>query len=264
MHPMLNVAISAAREAGNIIVRYSDKIDRLKISTKSRNDLVSEVDRMAEDVILETIRSAYPNHAILAEESGTHEGVGNETNVTWIVDPLDGTTNFLHGIPHYAVSIAIMVNAVLEHAVIFDPNRNELFNASRGRGAQLDGRRIRVTGTTRLEETLLATGFPFRDFTNYRAWMRSFGTLLPRTRGIRRAGSAALDLAWVAAGRYDGYWEWGLHQWDIAAGVLLVQEAGGLVSDVDGKQSFLESGNIICGTPVIYEKMLAIVQDRQP
>ena len=257
---MLNVAISAAREAGNIIVRYSDKIDRLKVDTKSRNDLVSEVDQMAEEIIIEAIRASYPEHNILAEESGNHQGSRSDTNITWIVDPLDGTTNFLHGVPHYAVSIGILMNNVLEHGVIFDPTRNELYHASRGRGAKLDGRRIRVTGATRLQDTLLATGFPFRDFTNYPQWMKSFAALLPRTRGIRRAGSAALDLAWVAAGRYDGYWELGLNTWDIAAGALLVQEAGGQVSDVDGKQTFLGNGHIICGTPTIYEKMLAVVQ----
>jgi myo-inositol-1(or 4)-monophosphatase len=257
---MLNVAISAAREAGNIIVRYSDRIDRLEIKAKSRNDLVSEVDRMAEDTIIEMIRSTYPEHAILAEESGDHPGSQKSPKITWIIDPLDGTTNFLHGLPHYAVSIAISINDVIEHGVIFDPNRNELFYASRGRGARLDGRRLRVTNNTRLEDALLSTGFPFRDFTNYSKWMKSFGTLLPRTRGIRRFGSAALDLAWVAAGRYDGFWELGLHKWDIAAGALLIQEAGGQISDVAGKQDWLESGNIICGTPTIYEKMLAVVQ----
>ena len=256
---MLNVAVSAAREAGNIIVRYSDKIDRLKVNTKSRNDLVSEVDEMAEAVILETIKSTYPNHAILAEESGIHEGRKDDGRIRWIVDPLDGTTNYLHGVPHYAVSIAITVDKRLEHAVVFDPGRNELFTASRGSGAQLDSRRIRVTGRTRLEETLLATGFPFKDFTYFKSWMKSFGSLLPRTRGIRRAGSAALDLAWVAAGRYDGFWELGLNPWDIAAGALLVQEAGGQISDIAGRQLFMENGNVICGTPEIYEKMFDII-----
>ncbi len=252
MHPMLNTAIKAARQAGNLILRYSEKLDRLAVETKGRNDFVSEVDRDAEAEIIYVIRKAYPDHAILAEETGEHDG----STYQWVIDPLDGTTNFLHGYPQYAVSIALLDKGKLDQAVVFDPLRDELFTASRGAGAQLNDRRIRVSSATRMSEALLGTGFPFKEFDNLETWISSFRTLLPLTSGVRRAGSAALDLAHVASGRLDGFWEIGLKPWDIAAGSLLIEEAGGMVSDFVGGQNFLESGNIVAGAPKIHPEIL--------
>ena len=249
---MLNTAIKAARQAGNLILRYSEKLDRLAVETKGRNDFVSEVDRDAEAEIIYVIRKAYPDHAILAEETGEHDG----STYQWVIDPLDGTTNFLHGYPQYAVSIALLDKGKLDQAVVFDPLRDELFTASRGAGAQLNDRRIRVSSATRMSEALLGTGFPFKEFDNLETWISSFRTLLPLTSGVRRAGSAALDLAHVASGRLDGFWEIGLKPWDIAAGSLLIEEAGGMVSDFVGGQNFLESGNIVAGAPKIHPEIL--------
>lgn len=252
MHPMLNTAIKAARQAGNVILRYSDKLDRLAVETKGRNDFVSEVDRDAEAEIIYVIRKAYPDHAILAEESGRYDG----SSYQWVIDPLDGTTNFLHGYPQYAVSIALLDKGKLDQAVVYDPLRNELFTASRGAGAQLNDRRIRVSRVTRMSDALLGTGFPFKQFDNLETWINSFRTLLPLTSGVRRAGSAALDLVHVACGRLDGFWEIGLKPWDIAAGALIIEEAGGIVSDFVGGRNYLESGNIVAGTPRIHGDIL--------
>ena len=256
MHPMLNTAVKAARRAGNIILRHVNQIDRLTIESKGRNDFVSEVDRQAESEIIHIIRHAYPDHAIFAEESGKQDG--NEYQ--WIIDPLDGTTNFLHNLPQFAVSIALQHNNKLEQAVIFDPMRDELFTASRGCGAQLNDRRIRVSAVSVLESALLGTGFPYKSMDHLDVWINIFRTLLPLTSGVRRAGSAALDLAYVASGRLDGFWEIGLSPWDMAAGCLLIQEAGGLVSDFAGGQEFLRSGNIIGGNPKIYPEILPRLQ----
>jgi myo-inositol-1(or 4)-monophosphatase len=249
---MLNTAIKAARQAGNVILRYSDKLDRLAVETKGRNDFVSEVDRDAEAEIIYVIRKAYPDHAILAEESGSYDG----SSYQWVIDPLDGTTNFLHGYPQYAISIALLDKGKLDQAVVFDPLRNELFTASRGAGAQLNDRRIRVSRATRMSDALLGTGFPFKQFDYLETWINSFRTLLPLTSGVRRAGSAALDLVHVACGRLDGFWEIGLKPWDIAAGALIIEEAGGMVSDFVGGRNYLESGNIVAGTPKIHDEML--------
>jgi len=261
MHPMLNIAVRAARNAGDIIVRHSNRIDELTIASKERNDYVSEVDRQAEDEIIAIIRKAYPDHGILAEESGEH-GSGDEYQ--WIIDPLDGTTNFLHGFPQFAVSIALQHKGRLEQAVIYDPMRQELFTATRGSGAFLDNRRIRVSKQTGLQGALLATGFPYKDQTHLDSYLEMFKALITDSAGIRRPGSAALDLAYVAAGRFDGFWEIGLNPWDIAAGVLLVREAGGLVSDFVGGHDFMKSGNIVAAAPKLFPVMLREIRPHLP
>jgi len=256
MHPMLNIAIRAARSAGNIITRNVDRLDQLTIETKERNDFVSEVDRQAEQEIIHVLRKAYPGHGILAEESGAHSG----DDYVWIVDPLDGTTNFLHGFPQFAVSIALRHRGRLEQAVIYDPMRQELFTATRGAGAQLNERRIRVSTRRTLEGALLGTGFPIRQQHHLDAYLGMFRTLFPMTAGIRRAGSAALDLAYVACGRLDGFWEIGLSIWDMAAGVLLIQEAGGLSGDLAGGHEHLNQGNIVSANPKIFPLILRAIR----
>jgi len=256
MHPMLNTAIRAARRAGTIIMRHLDRLERVAIETKGRADFVTEVDRMAEAEIISVLHSAYPNHAILAEETGAQEG--NEYR--WIIDPLDGTTNYLHGFPQFSVSIALQHKGKLEQAVVFDPHKNELFTATRGQGAQLNERRMRVSNVGELERALLGTGFPFRSNEHLDVWLNTLRALLPLTSGVRRPGSAALDLAYVACGRYEGFWEFGLNPWDMAAGCLLVQEAGGIVTDFLGEQRFLETGHIVAGNARIHEAMLRHIQ----
>ena len=256
MHPMVNIAIRAARNAGNLIRRSSDRIDSLNVTEKSRNDFVSEVDQQAEQEIIRTISRAYPDHAILAEESGEHSG--NEYQ--WIIDPLDGTTNFLRGFPQFSVSIAMKYRGKLEHAVVFDPMRDEIFSATRGQGAQLNDRKIRVTDRKTLDGALLGTGIPFREDQDLDAYLPTLKALIEGTAGVRRAGSAALDLAYVASGRLDGFWEYGLQEWDMAAGCLLIQEAGGILSDTDGSDKYLSSGNIVTGNVKIHEEMLARIK----
>ncbi|HHJ14738.1 MAG TPA: inositol-1-monophosphatase [Gammaproteobacteria bacterium] len=253
MHPMLNIAVMAARNAGDIIVRHLNRVDRLTITSKERHDYVSEVDRQAENEIIAVIRKAYPDHGILAEESGQHDG---KDDFEWIIDPLDGTTNFLHSFPQFAVSIALRHKGRLEQAVVYDPMRQELYTATRGAGAFLDNRRIRVSGQRTLEGALLGTGFPYKDMRHLDAYLGMFRDLIGEVAGIRRPGSAALDLAYVAAGRFDGFWEIGLNVWDIAAGVLLVREAGGLVGDLGGGHRYLESGNIVAASPKLFPAML--------
>jgi myo-inositol-1(or 4)-monophosphatase len=255
MHPMLNTAVKAARRAGQIINRASLDLDALTVKHKGYNDFVSEVDRAAEQAIISVLLDAYPDHAILAEESG---GQG-ESEFQWIIDPLDGTTNFLHGFPQYAVSIAMSHKGVLTHAVIYDPSRNDLFTATRGAGAFLNDRRIRVSKREHLRDTLIGTGFPFREFTHMDAYLGMFRDVAQATAGIRRPGSAALDLAYTAAGRFDGFWEIGLNPWDIAAGALLVQEAGGLVGDLQGEQTYMQTGNILAGNPRIFAQLLKVI-----
>lgn len=254
MHPMLNIAVRAARNAGDIIVRHLNRIDHLTIASKERNDFVSEADRQAEAEIIAVIRKAYPGHGVLAEESGSQRGDNDEFQ--WIIDPLDGTTNFLHGFPQFAVSIALKHKGRLEQAVVYDPLRQELFTASRGSGAFLDNRRIRVSRQTVLTGALLGTGFPYKNQQHLDAYLNMFRALIVDTAGIRRPGSAALDLAYVAAGRLDGFWEIGLNAWDMAAGVLLIHEAGGLVGDLAGGHSYLENGNIVAATPKLFSAML--------
>ena len=257
MHPMLNIAVRAARRAGNLIARSADDIDRLDITTKAPNDFVSQVDQQAEQIIIDTLLEAFPEHSILAEESGTQ---GEDETHQWIIDPLDGTTNFLHRFPQFAVSIALKVNGRLEHAVVYDPTRQELFTASRGAGAQLNDRRIRVSKRRGLEGALLGTGFPFKQQHHLDAYLATFRALFPMTAGIRRPGSAALDLAYVAAGRIDGFWEIGLSPWDSAAGALLVQEAGGLISDFSGGNDYLDSGNVVAGNPKVFKSILQTIR----
>ena len=259
MHPMLNIAVRAARKAGGIIARFSTEVDTLTISNKAENDFVSEVDQLAEQAVIQTIHKAYPDHAILAEESGTHRG--NEYE--WVIDPLDGTTNFLHGFPQYAVSIGLRHKGRLEVAVVYDPFKQEMFTASRGGGAQLNGKRIRVTKRISMKGALLGTGIPFRDLSYIDTYLAMMKALLPDTAGVRRAGSASLDLAYVAAGRLDGFWEYSLKPWDMAAGILLVEEAGGLVTDFNGGFEFFESGNIVAANPRILKAMVQIIRNSQ-
>ncbi|PLW81344.1 inositol monophosphatase [Kineobactrum sediminis] len=256
MEPMVNIALRAARKAGEQIVRASDDLDRIEVQQKGVNDFVSEVDRATEREIIYQLRKAFPDHAILGEEGGL---TGDENaDYRWLIDPLDGTTNFLRGIPHYAVSIACLYKGKVEHAVILDPVRREEFTASRGRGAQLNGRRIRVSSRPSLEGALLGTGIPYKDHCDDQLgpYSKTLEILAGQCAGIRRAGAAALDLAYVAAGRLDAFWEIGLSPWDMAAGVLLIREAGGLVADIDASENYLESGNIVCGNPKCFKAVL--------
>ncbi|MBL4638468.1 MAG: inositol-1-monophosphatase [Gammaproteobacteria bacterium] len=252
MHPLLNIAIRAARSAGNVIIRSIQHVEHLDVTTKGRNDFVSDVDRLAEREIINAITKAYPDHAIMAEESGN----SGDSDTVWIIDPLDGTTNFLHGFPHYCVSIAVMVRGKIEHGVVYDPLREELFTASRGDGAQLNDRRLRVAKRKELANSLLATGFPFKNPQHLPAFLATFTSLFNQVADVRRTGSAALDLAYVAAGRLDGYWEIGLEKWDLAAGALLIEEAGGVISDFVGGDNYINSGNVVVGNLHVQKQML--------
>ncbi len=260
MEPMTNMALRAARRAGEQIVRASDDLERLHVKTKSANDFVSEVDEAAERDIIEQLRRAYPQHAFLGEESG--RSGPEDAEYLWVIDPLDGTTNFLRGIPHYAVSIACLYRGKLEHAVIVDPVRREEFTASRGRGAQCNGRRMRVSRLDGLDGALLGTGIPFRGGSDQHLepYGKSLVRLAGQCAGIRRAGAASLDLAYVAAGRLDAFWEIGLSRWDMAAGALLIREAGGLVADIDGSERFLDSGSIVAGSPKCFKAVLQVTR----
>lgn len=255
MHPALNIAIKAARRAGSIINRATLDLDLVKVSAKRHNDFVTEVDKAAEAAIIEILREAYPEHAILAEESGA----SGESENTWIIDPLDGTTNFIHGFPQFAVSIALAHNGVVTQAVVYDPTRNELFTASKGRGAFLNDRRIRVSRRIKLQDALVGTGFPYRVFHHIDTYLAIFRELMEKTAGLRRPGAAALDLAYVAAGRFDGFYELGLSPWDMAAGSLLITEAGGLVGDFSGETDYLRSGNIVAGNPKMFVQLLQVI-----
>lgn len=260
MEPMINIALRAARKAGENIVRASDELHRFEVKAKGVNNFVTEVDINAEREIIHHLQKAYPDHAILGEESGL---IGSaDAEYRWIIDPLDGTTNFIRGIPHYAVSIACMYRGRIEHAVIVDPVRREEFTASRGRGAQLNGHRIRVSDLASLDGALLGTGIPFKEHCDDKLvpYSKSLEILASQCAGIRRAGAASLDLAYVAAGRLDAFWEIGLAPWDMAAGVLLVREAGGLVSDIDASDKYLDSGNIVCGNPKCFKAVLQVVK----
>lgn len=254
-HPLLNTAVRAARRAGELIIRNIDQLHRIDVEFKGRADLVSEVDRNAEHDIIETIRRAYPDHAILAEEGGSHPG----TEYEWIIDPLDGTTNFLHGIPHFAVSIAVRANNVIEHAVVYNPILNEMFTATRGMGAHLDDRRIRVSQVDKLERAVVSTGFMLRNMEGYERWCVSSRAVVGRCQALRQNGAAALDLAYVACGRNEAFFEAALKPWDIAAGALLVEEAGGIISDFSAGSDYLKSGDVLAGTPRIQEALLQFV-----
>ncbi|MDE1942311.1 MAG: inositol monophosphatase [Betaproteobacteria bacterium] len=255
MHPQLNIAVKAARRAGSIINRAALDVDRLTVTKKGPADFVSEVDRMVETAIIGVLREAYPDHAFLGEEGGA---VG-ESEFQWIIDPIDGTTNFLHGFPMYCTSIALAHKGVITQAVIYDPVRNDLFTASRGSGAFFNERRMRVSSQTRMEDALIGSGFPFSSMEHQERYLRMFAEVMRKSAGIRRPGSAALDLAYVAAGRYDGFWELGLKPWDMAAGTLLIQEAGGLVSDLEGEDRFLQTGHVVAGNPKIFAQLLPMV-----
>ncbi len=260
MEPMSHIALRAARKAGDIIVRASEQLDLIEVENKGANDFVSEVDRAAEKEVIFHLSKAYPDHAFLGEESGA---TGNpDSEYRWIIDPLDGTTNFLRGIPHFAVSIACEYRGKIEHGVVVDPVRREEFVASRGRGAQLNGRRMRVSKRANLDTALIGTGIPFleRQAQYLPAYTEVLKTLAGGSAGIRRAGAASLDLAYVAAGRLDAFWEPGLSAWDIAAGSLLIREAGGLLSDFNGDAGYMESGNVVAGNPKCFKAVLQVVK----
>jgi myo-inositol-1(or 4)-monophosphatase len=261
MQPLLNIAIQAARRAGEIIVRGLNRLHRIEVRAKGQNDFVSEIDVAAERDIIETVRRRYPQHAFLAEESGQS---GEDNEFVWIIDPLDGTTNFLHGYPQFAVSIGVQRRGRMEHAVVYDPMRQELFTASRGEGAQLDGKRIRVSPHIGLERALVGTGFPYRSNLQWLdPYMAMLKAVIEQTAGIRRPGSAALDLAYVAAGRLDAFWELGLSPWDTAAGTLLITEAGGMVGRLNGGEYKNES-DIVAGTPKVYAPLLELLAPHVP
>lgn len=258
LHPMLNVAIKAARAAGAIINRAALDVEAVRISQKQVNDFVTEVDHAAEQAIIETLLTAYPGHGILAEETGSTHGA-KHSDYVWIIDPLDGTTNFIHGFPVYCVSIAMAFKGKVEHAVVYDPTRNDLFTATRGRGAFMNDRRIRVSKRTQLKDCLVSTGFPFRPGDNFKNYLAMMADLMPRTAGLRRPGAAALDLAYVAAGFADGFFESGLSIWDVAAGSLLVTEAGGLIGNFTGEADFLEQKECLAASPRIYGQLVPLL-----
>ena len=259
LHPMLNIAIKAARSAGAIINRASLDLDRLQVHTKSSpNDFVTEVDRAAEGAIIDTLLGAYPGHGILAEESGRARGA-KDSDYVWIIDPLDGTTNFIHGFPVYAVSIALAFKGQVQQAVVYDPTRNDLYYASRGRGAFINDRRLRVSRRIRMNECLIGTGFPFRKGDNFQRYLKMFEAVMQHSAGLRRPGAAALDLCFVAAGYTDGFFETGLSPWDVAAGALLVTEAGGLVGNFTGEADYLYQREVVAGNPKIYGQLVQLL-----
>jgi myo-inositol-1(or 4)-monophosphatase len=257
MHPMLNIAVRAARRAGSIINRAALDGSGFEVRAKQRNDFVTKVDKAAEEAIIDVVRKAYPDHAVLAEESGA----SGQAEYQWIIDPLDGTTNFIHGFPQYCVSIAIRHRDAVVHGVIYDPTKNELFTASKGRGAFLNDRRIRVSKCLRLADALVGTGFPFKEVSRIELYTAQMKKMMQSSAGLRRAGAAALDLAYVACGRLDAFWELGLSPWDMAAGALMIQEAGGLVGDLRGESGYLESGEIAAATPKVYPGLLEALRE---
>ena len=258
LHPMINVAIKAARAAGAIINRAALDVESVRVSQKQVNDFVTEVDQAAEQAIIDILLVAYPGHAIWAEESGRTQGA-QDSDYVWIIDPLDGTTNFIHGLPIYCVSIALAVKGRVEQAVVYDPTRNDLFTATRGRGAFMNDRRLRVSKRVRLQECLISTGFPFRPGDDFKTYLSMMSEVMQRSAGLRRPGAAALDLAYVAAGYTDAFFETGLQPWDVAAGSLLVTEAGGLVGNLTGEADFLEQKECLAGSPRIYGLLVALL-----
>jgi myo-inositol-1(or 4)-monophosphatase len=259
MQPLLNIGMRAARRAGDLIVKSLSRLDSLKIDTKGRNDFVTDIDRKAEAEIIATVRRSHPDHAFLAEESGR----AGESEYVWIIDPLDGTTNFLHGFPTFAVSIAVQHRGRLQHAVVYDPMRQEFFTASRGDGAQLEGKKIRVSAQRSLEGALISTGFPYRTLAHVDDYLAILKVITNTAAGVRRPGAASLDLAYVAAGRFDGFWEFGLAPWDTAAGTLLIQEAGGRVGTPTGAEYAL-GPNIVAGNPKVYQGLLDAIGPLTP
>ena len=258
LHPMLNTAVKAARAAGALINRASMELDLLKVNTKSPNDFVTEVDQAAENLIIDTLLAAYPGHAILAEESGRAKGA-KDSEYLWIIDPLDGTTNFIHGLPIYAVSIALAFRGQVQQAVVYDPTRNDLFYASKGRGAFLNDKRLRVSKRLRLADSLIGTGFPFRKGDNFKRYVQMFEDVMQHCAGLRRPGAATLDLCHVAAGYYDGFFETGLSPWDVAAGSLMITEAGGLVGNFTGEADYLYQREVVAGNPKVYAQLVSLL-----
>ena len=255
---MLNVAIKAARAAGVIINRAALDVESVRVSQKMANDFVTEVDQASENIIIDTLLTAYPDHGILAEESGQTRGNPQSEHV-WIIDPLDGTTNFIHGFPFYCISIALQSKGRIEQAVVYDPTRNDLFTSTRGRGAFMNDRRLRVSKRIRLQECLISTGFPFRPDDDYATYLKLMSEVMKRTAGMRRPGAAALDLAYVAAGFSDGFFETGLHPWDMAAGSLLITEAGGLVGNFTGDADYLHQRECMAANPKIYAQLVTLL-----
>lgn len=260
MHPMLNTAVKAARRAASVITRASFDVDLLKVNRKQHNDFVTEVDQAAEAAIIDVLKTAYPNHAFLAEESGASSNLHDDNENVWIIDPLDGTTNFIHGFPQYCVSIALQHRGQITQAVVYDPTRNDLFTASKGAGAYLNEKRIRVSKRDKVADALIGTGFPFRSMDGLEEYMEMFRIMTSSSAGLRRPGSAALDLAYVAAGRLDGFFEKGLKPWDIAAGALLISEAGGIVGTFSGESNYLYKGDVIAGNPKIFGQMIQLLE----
>jgi myo-inositol-1(or 4)-monophosphatase len=257
MHPMINTAVKAARRASAIINRASFDLDRLQVSEKKHNDFVTEVDHAAEEAIIEVLRTAYPDHAILAEESGASANLHDDNENVWIIDPLDGTTNFIHGFPQYCISIALQQRGQITQAVVYDPSRNDLFTATRGAGAFLNEKRIRVSRRDKLADALVGTGFPYSNMEALEEYLKMFKLMTEKTAGLRRPGSAALDLAYVACGRYDGFFEKNLKPWDMAAGSLLISEAGGIIGTFTGDSDYLYKGDVLAGNPKIFAQMVA-------
>jgi myo-inositol-1(or 4)-monophosphatase len=259
MHPMLNTAVKAARRAGSVINRATFDLDRIKVTEKGHNDFVTEVDKAAEQAIIEVLKSAYPDHAVLAEESGASANLHDENENVWIIDPIDGTTNFIHGFPQYCVSIALQQRGQITQAVVYDPSHNDLFTATKGAGAYLNEKRIRVSRRDKIADALIGTGFPSRDMSGLDEYLKMFRIMTEKCAGLRRPGAAALDLAYVAAGRLDGFFEKGLQSWDMAAGALLISEAGGIIADFSGESDYLAKGDVIAGTPKIFGQMVHLL-----
>lgn len=257
---MLNTAVKAARRGATLINRASFDLDRVSVTEKHFNDFVTEVDQAAEAAIIEVLKTAYPDHAILAEESGASANLHDENDYVWIIDPLDGTTNFIHGFPQYCVSIALQHRGVITQAVVYDPTRNEMFTATKGAGAFLNEKRIRVTRCDKLADSLIGTGFPSRDLSALDQYLEMFKVMTGKCQGLRRPGSAALDLAYVATGRLDGFFEKGLAPWDIAAGSLLITEAGGIVGNFSGDADYLYKGDVLAGAPKVFAQMVNVLQ----
>jgi myo-inositol-1(or 4)-monophosphatase len=259
MHPMLNTAVKAARRASTVINRATFDLDRIKVTEKGHNDFVTEIDKAAELAIIDVLKNAYPDHAVLAEESGASANLHDENENVWIIDPIDGTTNFIHGFPQYCVSIALQQRGQITQAVVYDPTRNDLFTATKGAGAYLNDKRIRVSRRDKMADALIGTGFPFRDMDDLDEYMKMFRIMTEKSAGLRRPGAAALDLAYVAAGRLDGFFEKGLQTWDMAAGSLLITEAGGIVGNFSGEADYLYKGNVLAGTPKIFAQMVHLL-----
>ncbi len=257
MNPILNTAFKAARKAGDMMIRASNNLSAIKVDSKAFNDFVSDIDRMSESILIEALKEAYPQHKITTEESGSHGKARAEYE--WIIDPLDGTTNYLHGHPQFAISMALLHKGMLQEALVYAPERNDLYLASRGKGALLNDRRIRVSNRIELNQCLIGTGFPVVDQSMMDTYLAILKDFLSKTAGARREGAASLDLCALATGRFDGFFEFNLKPWDIAAGALIAKEAGAIVTDMQGEQNWLESGDIVAANPKVLAQMLQII-----